>query len=308
MIADRVPSLSSRLIVLVGPTAVGKSSLALRMAADGAEIVSADSRHVYVGMDIGTAKPTLEERLRVPHHMIDLIFPDQTYSAAEYAREAGAIVDRILAGGQAALVVGGSGLYIKALLRGLFSGPAADRTLREKLQSKAPEELRRELEMVDPEAARRIHSKDRVRTIRALEVYHLTGKPISTLQSRHAFPNRYPDAVVIGLTRERSDLYQRIEKRVDEMIEQGLAAEVAGLLKAGYSADLPALQTLGYRHMGRVLLGEWSMEEAVRHLKKDTKAFAKRQLTWFRAMEGVRWFDLSGSGEEDVAKSLEPRA
>lgn len=294
MIADRRSSPSSRLIVLVGPTAVGKSSLALRLAADlRAEIVSADSRHIYMGMDVGTAKPTPEDRLAVPHHMVDLISPDQTYSAARYGRQAGAIVDRLLAGGKVALVVGGSGLYIKALLRGLFPGPVADPALRESLRGKKPEELRRELERLDPEAAGRIHPRDMVRTVRALEVYYLTGKPISTLQSRHAFPNRYPDAVLIGLTRERADLYRRIEERVDAMIRQGLSEEVASLVKAGYSLDLPSMQTLGYRHLGRVLRGEWSMAEAVQRLKKDTKAFAKRQLTWFRAMEGVNWVELS---------------
>lgn len=287
---------------------MGKSSVALRLAAElDAEIVCADSRHVYSGLEIGTAKPTAAERRAVPHHMLDLVPPDRPYSAARYAREASAVVEEVFARGRVPLVVGGSGLYVKALLGGIFPGPEADEELRRRLRRQTPEELRRELEARDPEAARRIHPRDLVRTVRALEVFHLTGQPISAWQARHAFPGSYEGAVLLGLNRERPDLYLRIERRVDEMMARGLADEVAALIRRGYGLECPGMQTLGYRHLGRFLQGEWSLEETVRRLKTDTKRFAKRQLTWFRAMPGVRWVSLSGIPEPEALEIVRAR-
>ena len=282
------------IVVLVGPTAAGKSGLAVRLAEPvGCEIVSADSMLVYRGMDIGTAKPSPEERKGIPHHLIDIADPDESFHAARYQREADQAILGILGRCRVPLVVGGTGLYVKALLHGLFpeSDPVRQETWMERLSRYAPfgDDPHALLEEIDPEGAGRIHCRDRARAQRALDVYLRTGRSISALQKEHGFrENRYR-ALVIGLCPERKILYRRIEERVDRMMRDGFLEEVAGLLAAGYGPELPSMKALGYRHMVSVLKGTMPLESAVEALKRDTRRYAKRQITWFRNQEEVLW-------------------
>ncbi len=288
-----------RIVVLVGPTAVGKSALAMRIADSiPLEIVSADSMQVYRGMDIGTGKPSPEERRRVPHHLVDLVDPDVTFHAGRFQREADRAIDGILRRGRLPLVVGGTGLYVKALLHGLFGGEGEEQgkdnkeelSFRDTWLYENPHVL---LEKLDPAAARRIHPNDPVRARRALVVLSRTGRSITSWQEEHGFrENRY-EAKVIGLTMDRADLFERIEARVEAMMAEGLLDEVSALLERGFSPDLPSMRGLGYRHMVKVLRGEWDREEGIRLLKRDTRRYAKRQWTWFRHQEDVAWFDAS---------------
>jgi tRNA dimethylallyltransferase len=293
------------LVILVGPTAAGKTVLALRWAeALGAEVVSADSVQVYRHMDIGTAKPTREILERVPHHLIDVVDPDEPFSAARFVREADRAIAEIHSRGRQALVVAGTGLYVRALTRGLFPGRESDLELRERLRGRAatqgPQKLHETLRRVDPISAVRIHPNDSFRIVRALEVFYTTGEPISLHQSRHGFTQeRYPSCV-LGLSVEREELNQRIDLRVDDMMARGLVAEVEGLAARGYGWTIPAMRALGYRHVGMAIRGEMSMEDAVRLMKRDTRRYAKRQLTWFNAMGEVRWFR-----PEEKGKALE---
>jgi tRNA dimethylallyltransferase len=283
-----------RILVLVGPTAVGKSSLAMRLSpALNAEIVSADSMKIYRGMDVGTGKPTADERRRVAHHLIDLVDPDESFDAARYQQEADRAIEDILARGKTALVEGGTGLYVKTLLHGVFEDPEVNRL--EKWEEKLNyyrilgEDSHKILEEMDPEAAQGIHPNDKVRAQRALEVLLRTGESITAFQHRHGFREDRYQALVIGLTMERDGLFERINARVDEMLRKGLLEEVRSLMDK-YPADLPSLRGLGYRHMAKAITGEWGMSEAVRLQKRDTRRYAKRQLTWFHHQEKVEWF------------------
>ncbi|RMF89267.1 MAG: tRNA (adenosine(37)-N6)-dimethylallyltransferase MiaA [Nitrospinota bacterium] len=296
-------------LVLMGPTAVGKTTLALTLAQRlHTEIISADAIQVYKGMDIGTAKPTPAQRRLVPHHMIDLRTPDQPYSAAEYAKDAGGIVQRLWRAGKLPLVVGGSGLYIRALLQGVFPGPAANWEIRRSLYQQAEQEGREavhaRLQACDPEAAARIHPHDLYRTVRALEVYYQQGVPISTLQRQHATATPRYQAILIGLTRERPELYHRINERAQQMIEEGLVAETAFLLQQGYSPRLPPLQSLGYKQVIQFLQGKCSLQEAIRWIQRDTRHYAKRQLTWMRKMPDLHWINLSGTASSEVVEQI----
>ena len=282
------------LVVIVGPTAVGKTRLALRLAGElGAEIVSADSRQVYRGMDIGTDKPTVEERQRVPHHLVDIVDPDEEFTLARYQDMAYAAIDDVLARGRVPLLVGGTGLYIKAVVEG-WSIPRVrpNEALRTELYREAEVKggvaLHARLRQVDPVAAEKIDPRNVRRVIRALEVYLEAGRPISELQRRRPPPYR---VLQIGLTIERAALYQRTDQRVDRMIETGLVEEVRGLVEQGYGYDLPAMSGLGYRQVGSYLRGEISLEEAIRLIKRDTRRFVRQQYNWFRLDdEGIRWF------------------
>jgi tRNA dimethylallyltransferase len=291
-----------RIVVVVGPTASGKSELALRIArAAGAEIVSADSQQVYVGMDIGTSKPTAEERALVPHHGLDLVRPDQGMTAQRWAAIADAAIADAAARGRGAVVCGGTGLYVRALRYGLFEGPAADLELRARLEREPGPALHARLAAVDPVAAARIDANDRVRLVRALEVFELTGEPISRHQERHDYttaPSRY-DARVVGLSPPRAELHARIDARVDAMLAAGLEAEVRGLMDAGYAPDLRALGAIGYREMCAYVLGKMTRDEAVAGIKSATKRYARRQLGWFRTERDVSWYH-SGA-DVDVA-------
>jgi len=285
-----------KIVVLVGPTAAGKSAFALEVAERiGAEIVAADSMQVYRGMDIGTAKPSREDRDRVPHHLLDVVDPDELFNAGLYQREADRAIECICQKGKVPLIVGGTGLYIKALLRGLFADPVAGkvRTWGERIRdlTALADEPWRRLARVDPQAAASIHPADRVRAQRALEVYEATGTSITVLRSEHRFCGRRYEALMLGLTMERSALYRRIRERVDRMIERGLVDEVKGLLARGYSGDLPSMRGLGYRHMVAYLSGVTELEEAISRYKRDTMRYAKRQLTWFRHQEDPFWYE-----------------
>jgi len=294
-----------RLVLIVGPTASGKSSLAFHLARRfRGEIVSADSMQVYRKMDIGTAKPSPAERKAVPHHLIDIIDPDRDYSAALFREQAAAIIGRLHQNRIPIFVVGGTGLYLKALARGLFRAPASDPKLRQSLKERAAREggaaLHQELGELDPAAASRIHPGDIFRIVRALEVYFQTRRPISHFQAAHGFKDKPYELLKIGLARGREDLYRRIEKRVDQMMAVGWADEVRGLLDAGYSRSLKSMRSLGYRHLASYLQGERELAEAVERIKQETRRFAKRQLTWFRADEEIRWLQPGPEKESQI--------
>lgn len=303
------------LIVLAGPTAVGKSSMALAVAERvGGEIIAADSMQVYRGLDIGTAKPSADERRRVPHHLLDLVEPNQSFTAADYARLASAAIADIRARGRLPILVGGTGLYLRALFRGLFSGPWEMTPLRETLYQEAERigsaTLHQRLETSDPEAAAAIHPNDLFRIVRALEVAAVSGRPISTLRAE-ARRNHKPilgPVLQFGLERNRQELYQRIEARVEAMMAQGLVREVQGLLDRGYSPVLRPLRAIGYRHMIGHLKEHISINDAVASLKRDTRRYAKRQLTWFRHEDEIEWLSVEGSAmNEHVLRLLVER-
>lgn len=299
---DREP-----ILIIAGPTAVGKTDASIILAQEmGAEIVSADSMQIYRGMDIGTAKPTPEQRRLVYHHMIDVVDPGQPYSVGDYYRDARNAIAAIISSGGRPLVVGGTGLYIRALMKGLFHGPPADVDLRAALLRKEEEggegTLYSELVSVDPDAAIKIHPNDLRRTIRALEVYYLRDRTISDFQREHGFLDRPYRFLLLFLSRDRRELYRRIERRVDLMIESGLEAEVRGLLESGYRDDLPSMQGLGYKHFIDYFYRRCTKDEAVAMLKRDTKRYAKRQFTWFRREPEAIWLDITGlTSPEDIA-------
>jgi tRNA dimethylallyltransferase len=282
------------ILVLLGPTASGKTTLAVEWAERlGGEIVSADSVQVYRSMDIGTAKPSREIRRRIPHHLVDVVEPDEPFSAARFQAEADRAIREMHGRGKRALVVGGTGLYVRALTRGLFKGPGQDpdlrRRLREDARSHGVEWLHQALQRVDPEAAERIPPHDAIRTIRALEVFQATGVPISRHQSGHGFAEERYRTLCLGLLVERRLLCDRIDARVEQMMAMGLLEEVEGLMSRGYGAGLPSMQAIGYRHLICHLQGKWSLGEAVAGIKRDTRHYARRQMTWFRGMTEVRW-------------------
>jgi len=302
--------LSLALLCILGPTAVGKTELALRIATRiGGEIVSVDSRQVYRYMDIGTAKPTPEQLRLVPHHMIDCITPDEPFSAADYQRGADEAIHQIRQRGNVPMLVGGSGLYFRSIVDGLFDGPQADTAFRQRLRQEAEElgiqHLYNRLRAIDSKAAENIHHNDLMRIIRALEVYERSGERISDLQQQWERAEVRYKFIAFGLTRPRDELYQRIEARVDRMMAEGLLDEVRSLSK--YSRDLPSMNCLGYKELLGYLDGQYDLDEAVRLIKRNTRRFAKRQLTWFRKDKRINWIDLSTcpSPEDVVVTSLE---
>jgi len=287
------------ILIIAGPTAVGKTEASILLARErNAEIVSADSMQIYRGMDIGTAKPTPDQRKLVYHHLIDVVDPAQPYSVGDYLRDARTAIDAILSAGGTPIVVGGTGLYIRALMRGLFHGPPADLDLREKLLRKEAESgegtLYADLVRLDPEAAIKIHPNDLRRTVRALEVFTLRDRKLSSLQQEHGFGERSHDFRLVFLVRSRSELYPRIDDRVDRMIADGLEQEVKMLMLKGYSGDLISMQAIGYQHFIDYFNGRTGYDETVDLLKRDTKRFAKRQFTWFRREPDAKWVDVTG--------------
>ncbi|MFH1077376.1 MAG: tRNA (adenosine(37)-N6)-dimethylallyltransferase MiaA [Pseudomonadota bacterium] len=284
------------LIIIAGPTGVGKTEVALEIAERlGAEIVSADSMQVYKRMDIGTAKPTKEQQSRARHHMIDVIEPGDPFNAALFCSMAWPIIDNLCSSNRPALVAGGTGLYIKALTKGVFSCPGDNIALRNKLKAEVEANglfsLFERLRSIDPLSASRIHPNDTYRIIRALEVFELTGCPISEHHDKHGFSKDVLSCRVlkIGLTMDRERLYQRINQRVDVMIGQGLIDEVKGLMEDGFSPKLKSMQSIGYSHAALYLAGGISLDDMLAAFKRDTRRYAKRQLTWFRKDPEIVW-------------------
>jgi tRNA dimethylallyltransferase len=283
------------LVVVLGPTAVGKSRVAVDLALHfGGEVIGGDSIQVYRGFDIGTDKPAPAERRGVPHHLIDTVDPTVQFTAADFVREALAAAQDISARGRLPIVAGGTGLYLKALVDGLFPGPGRDPAVRAALEAEAREKgldaLFRRLEEVDPAYAAKIRNRDRVRIVRALEVHAATGRPISEHFLATESPVAGRKVVRIGLRLERAVLVRRIEDRVDRMFARGLVGEVRGLLEKGIPEDAPPFRALGYRHVLQHLRGGLGLDEAVALTKTDTRQYAKRQMTWFRKMAEVAWF------------------
>ncbi len=284
------------LVILAGPTAVGKTSLALELCQGlGAEVISADSVQVYRGLDIGSAKPSAAELAVAPHHLIDVADPAEEFDAGRFVDLAEAAMDDIAGRGRRVLVVGGTGLYIKALLYGLAPMPAVDSELRRRLarqwEEQGAEALHARLAELDPEAAGRLHPHDRQRVLRALEVCLQTGRSFSSFQAAHGFGKPRYRFLLLGLWRPRAELFERIERRCRSMWEGGLVEEVRGLLAAGVSRRARSLSSLGYAQVVAMLAGELSEGEALEQMIKKTRAYAKRQLTWFRGMEGINWFE-----------------
>jgi len=287
--------MKGKIIILTGSTGVGKTALSLSLAqVFNAEIVNADSMQIYRYMDIGTAKPTPEERAIVPHHLIDIKYPDEDYDVSQFKADADRIIKNILTRGKQVLVVGGTMLYLKILIHGIFPAPPVDMALRQRLNQLAKERgreyLHQRLTKIDPEAAKRIKPRDIVRLIRAIEVYELTGKPISWHQKQHHFGKQDYECLKICLYHPREILYRHIENRVEEMFKQGLVEEVEKLLKMGYKTSLKPMQAIGYRHVIVYLEGKHTLEEAKFLIKRDTRRYAKRQLSWFRQEKNIAWY------------------
>jgi tRNA dimethylallyltransferase len=284
---------------LAGPTACGKTETGLLLAEHiGGEILSLDSMALYVGMDIGTAKASPEEQARIPHHLIDVIAPHEEYSVAEYLREAEQCCRDILVRGRVPLFVGGTGLFLRSILRGVFEGPSADWELRRRLEEQAkthePCWLHDRLREVDPASAEKLHPNDMRRVIRALEVFELTGRPLSEQHQHHPLPTAEQPQHVDWLFPPRDWLYRRIDERVDTMIERGLAEEVRGLLSAEKPLSHTARQALGYKELFDAIEGEVDLDAAIECVKTRTRQFAKRQHTWFRNLVECHPVEITG--------------
>jgi tRNA dimethylallyltransferase len=289
------PETKPTIVTIAGPTASGKTGVGMLLAeAFNGEIVSADSIQVYRHMNVGSAKPTLEERSRVPHHMIDIRNPDKEFSAGDYVREARACIDSVLRRDRLPIVVGGTGLYIRCLLGGIISLPGSAISVREKLLAEEKAEkgaLYKRLMEVDPEKALATPPENTYRIVRALEVFQLTGKRMRDLLQEHLFQDRPYRPLMIGLAPPRPHLYEQIDHRVDNMIKGGLLEEVSRLHALGYGPRLKSMQSIGYRHAGMILAGEMDCNEAVGLMKRDTRRYAKRQFTWFRSEPDIWWCD-----------------
>jgi len=285
------------LVVIVGPTGSGKSDLVAKLAgATGGAVISADSMQVYRYMDIGTAKPPPEERKKLDYHLLDVVDPDEDFNAAAFLPLARQVIENRKNDDKPVYVVGGTGLYVKILLGGIIDGPGPDEGIRAGYKAVATQEGREKLyELLrerDPEAAAQINHRDMVRVIRALEVLDLTGVSIVEKQRDHRFREKPYRYLKIGITAERDTLQERINRRVDAMMTMGLAEEVKNLLDRHYSPALKSMQSLGYRHMVRYLAHEWTQEEAVLAMKRDTWQYAKRQMTWFKKDTEIQWYDI----------------
>ncbi|MGA1795707.1 MAG: tRNA (adenosine(37)-N6)-dimethylallyltransferase MiaA [bacterium] len=303
---DTIPTL----LVIAGPTATGKSRLALHCARQWcAEIVSADSRQIYRHMDIGTGKPTPEEQALVPHHMIDIVEPDQTYSAGEYGRSARSVIDALHKNGTLPILVGGTGLYIRAVIDGLAPSPPSDPRIKGDLLRRVENEgihtLHRELMEVDPRTAERLHPNDRQRILRAIEVFRITGRRLSDFHQDTPEGPGYR-TVFFVLSRPRPELYELIDTRIDGMFAQGLIEEVQYLIERGYTPDHPGMQSIGYSRLYAHLTGRISLAEARFAMKQDTQRYAKRQMTWFRKETRAHWLDIPAQGDVlDMVSTLE---
>ncbi len=290
-------------MVILGPTAVGKSAVAIEVATrlDG-EVISADSRAFFRGLDIATDKPSCAARRGIPHHGIDIIDIDKSYDAMAFRKDADRLIRQIWKRQHFPLVVGGGTLYLGAILRGLFPGPSADEQVRQRLSHQPPDQLYAQLSEVDPAAAAHIHQNDRLRIVRALEVHHLTGRPISELQQEATpLPYRF---VLFGLSRERDDHRARIAARVDRMLERGLVAEVTRLRQEGLNRGHQAYRTIGVREVFAFLDGEILRDQLREALVTNTWALARRQMAWFRNEKDVQWLDVTNRTPDAVAEEI----
>ncbi|MFU8827308.1 MAG: tRNA (adenosine(37)-N6)-dimethylallyltransferase MiaA [Brevefilum sp.] len=298
------------LVIIVGPTAVGKTALSIALAGRlGGEIVSADSRLLYRGMDIGTAKPTQAEINHIPHHLIDVAEPDEVWSLGIYQRKAYTIIDQIQQRGNLPLLVGGTGQYVRSIVEGWRIPPQEpDYGLRDAITHWAeiigPEALHERLERLDPAAAGKIDYRNLRRTVRALEVIFKTGERFSDLRQKQS-PRYRP--LILGINRPREILYQRVDQRIEQMLAQGLVGEVQGLLEAGYSPNLPTMSAIGYGEIIQYLQGEISLDEAVTLIKRNTRIFVRRQANWFKAEDDrIEWFMITEADDEgDVIDRME---
>ncbi len=295
-------------IFIVGPTAVGKTRLALLLAQKiDAEIVSADSRQIYKYMDIGTAKPGREDLAQAPHHFIDILYPDEDYNAGRYAKDARKTIKEIVERGKTPLVVGGSGLYIKALIDGIFESPEVDPQVRRKVLRELEEygaaALYKKLEQVDAAYAAKISDNDSQRITRALEVYLSSGIPLSQWHKQGADKADF-NPVMYGLIMERKALYEKIETRADKMLQEGLIAEVENLIEMGYSKDLNALNTVGYKEAIQYLEGVCDYDEMTKLIKQHSRNYAKRQLTWFKKEKRIQWYNLDEKTFAEIAEEI----
>ncbi len=298
-----------KLLAIVGPTATGKSDLAISLAKIlNAEIISADSMQVYRYMDIGTAKPSKDIRAVIPHHFIDILNPDESFSAGEFARQTHRLISKKIRGGIPLIVVGGTGLYVKALERGLVALPPVPdeihaRLWEEYINTGLPH-LYDKLCKIDPATASSVHPNDRFRILRALGVFETTGKPLSSFRTHHGFRETAVHLRKIGLTYPREILYKRIETRVEQMIENGWMEEVKTLLEMGYNETLKPMQAIGYKQLVSVIKGTLKMRDAVEEIKKETRHLAKRQITWFNKETPQQWISLRGENLEEEAEIL----
>ena len=293
------------LVVILGPTAVGKSRVAIEVAKRlETDVLTADSRQVYRGMDVGTDKPSIAARQGVVHHLIDLVDPEEPFNAGLFRQQAAGVIRALHQRRRLPLVVGGTGLYVRILLQGLCEAPASDPAVRAQLHGEAREQghdhLYARLVVADPLTAAKLHPRDASKIIRALEVHRLSGVPMSSFQAAHGFAERPFAALVIGLNREREPLYRRIEERIDWQLANGLLEETRDLLARGYRRNGPALTGLGYRHVAAYLAGECDRDDMIRLFKRDTRRFAKRQMTWFRRQDATTWLMIPESEPLDT--------
>ncbi len=298
------------LVIIAGPTAAGKTAVAVRLAKhlDG-EVVSADSMQIYRYMDIGTAKPCAAEREGIPHHLVDIVEPEEEFSAAMFQKLARQAIKDIYERGKLPILAGGTGFFIDAVIYNYdFSFAGADKELRKFLQREAEEKgnaaVHERLRRVDPEAAERIHVNDLKRIIRALEIYQQTGRAGALLRKKNKEKYHCYDTLFFGLYYKRELLYRRIEERVDKMIEEGLVEEVKRLMNAGYHTGLVSMQGLGYKEIAGFLQGKYSLDEAIAILKRNTRRFAKRQLTWFKRYSSIKWIDMEKHNAIDYILSV----
>ena len=293
----------NNLICIAGPTASGKTALSIALAKEwDGEIVSCDSMQVYRRMDIGTAKPTLEERAGIVHHMLDVAEPEEDFSVSRYCAMADPIVEDILARGKTAIVVGGTGLYMDSLIRGNDFAPFPATGVREALEARPIEEVYGELSKIDPEAAARLHLSDKKRIIRAMEVYLETGITITEHNRRtQEIPPKYAPVWFALEDENRADLYGRIDSRVSQMLSDGLVEEIQALLATGISPKATAMQAIGYKEFVAALQGHISIEEAADQVRQSSRHYAKRQLTWFRRNKNIHWLVRKpGMGTEEI--------
>jgi len=298
--------MNNKIIVIVGPTAVGKTYVSVELAKKlNTEVISADSMQIYKGMDVGTAKVSNEEKQGINHHMIDLINPDENYSVSDFKNDAENIIDNMLSENKTPVIVGGSGLYVNSLIYDLdFGNAKSDNKLRDYYtyyyEEHGQDALYEKLRKIDPESAEKIHKNNVKRVVRALEVYDITGKKFSELNTDIRKQSNKYDCILVGLSMDRKILYERINQRVDKMLSDGLIEEVKSLLEKGYDKDLVSMQAIGYKEIIDYLERNVTLEDAVNILKRNTRRFAKRQYTWFLRDDNVKWFQVEDVNEIDM--------